>query len=75
MRYGLVLVRLGTFPPKMIIEELRSMNGVIDAYAVFGRFDVVVFMEGEDYYALKEVSDNVARVNGVKSTETLVHGD
>jgi hypothetical protein len=75
VRSGLVLVRLGTFPPKKIIEEIRSLKGVIDAYAVFGRFDIVVFMEAEDYYELKDVSDNVAGVNGVKSSETLVHGD
>lgn len=75
MRYGLVLLKIGAAPPLEILEGIRGIEGVLDAYAVFGRFDIVVFIEAEDYYGLKDVAAKVAGVGGIKSTETLVHGD
>ena len=75
MRYGLVLVKIGAAPPLEILEGIMRVEGVLDAYAVFGRFDIVVFIEAEDYYRLKDVAAKVAGVEGIKSTETLVHGD
>ena len=75
MRYGLMLVKIGAAPPLEILEGIRVVEGVLDAYAVFGRFDIVVFIEADDYYELKDVAAKVAGVEGIKSTETLVHGD
>ena len=75
MRNGLILVKLGATPPQKILESIRGVGGVLEAYAVFGRFDIVVFIEAEDYEKLKDVAAGVAGVQGIKSTETLVHGD
>lgn len=75
MRYGLVLVKVGAGSPQKIVETISEVGGVLDAYAVFGRFDIVVFIEEEDYYRLKDIAAEIAGVEGVKSTETLVHGD
>lgn len=75
MRYGLILVKTGATPPQEIIKGIGEIDGVLDAYAVFGRFDVVAFIEAEDYYKLKNIAAVVAGVEGIKSTETLVHGD
>lgn len=75
MRYGLVLVTSGASPPQKIVEGIRKLEGVLDAYVVFGRFDIVVFIGADDYYQLKDIASKIAGVKGVKSTETLVHGD
>lgn len=75
MRYGLVLVKVGAAPPLSILEGIKGVEGVLDAYVVFGRFDMVVFIEGEDYYELKDIAGKIAGIEGIKSTETLVHGD
>ena len=75
MRYGLILVRVGAASPQKTLEGIRGIEGVLDAYAVFGRFDIVAFIEADDYYKLKDVAGEVAGVEGIKSTETLVHGD
>lgn len=75
MRYGLVLVRIGAAQPQSILEEVRGVEGIKDAYAVFGRFDIVVFMEADDYYKLKDIAAEIAGIEGIESTETLVHGD
>ena len=75
MRYGLVLVKVGDAPPLSILEAIKGVGGVLDAYVVFGRFDIVVFIEAEDYYKLKDMAGKIAGIEGIKSTETLVHGD
>ncbi len=75
MRYGLILVKIGGAEPGKIVAVIGKIRGVLDAYAVFGRFDVAVFIGADDYYKLKDIAAEVAGVEGIKSTETLVHGD
>ena len=75
MRYGLVLIKIGNSRPGTVLDWVSNVKGILDIYAVFGRFDLVVFIGAEDYYGLKDIAAEVARVEGVKSTETLVHGD
>jgi DNA-binding Lrp family transcriptional regulator len=75
LRYGLVLVKVGAAAPLEILEGIKGVDGVLDAYVVFGRFDIVVFIEAEDYHELKDIAGKIAGIEGIKSTETLVHGD
>ena len=75
MRYGLVLIKIGNSRPGTVLDWVSNVKGILDIYAVFGRFDLVVFIGAEDYYGLKDIAAEVAGVEGVKSTETLVHGD
>ncbi|MFB0558088.1 MAG: hypothetical protein ACETVY_03115 [Candidatus Bathyarchaeia archaeon] len=75
MRYGLILVKIGGAEPGKIVAVIGKIGGVLDACAVFGRFDVAVFIGADDYYKLKDIAAEVAGVEGIKSTETLVHGD
>lgn len=57
-----------------ICRKASGISGVLDAYPVFGRFDVVVFIQGKDLQELKDVALKVAAMKGVKSTETLIEG-
>jgi len=75
MRYGLVLIKIGNSRPGTVLDWVSNVKGILDIYAVFGRFDLVVFIGAEDYYGLKDVAAEVAGIEGIKSTETLVHGD
>lgn len=75
MRYGLVLVKIGDIEPRKIVAVVGEIEGVLDTYAVFGRFDVAVFIGADNYYKLKDIAAEVAGVEGISSTETLVHGD
>jgi len=75
LRSGLVLVKISDAEPRKIVAAIGEIGGVLDAYAVFGRFDVAVFIVADDYYKLKDIAAEVAGVGGIKSTETLVHGD
>jgi len=53
-------------------EEAKKIKGVTDAYPVFGRFDLTVFLEAKDFEELKSAALKVNAIAGIKSTETLV---
>ncbi|MFQ5711298.1 MAG: Lrp/AsnC ligand binding domain-containing protein [Candidatus Geothermarchaeales archaeon] len=72
---GLMLIKAPAAQALKIAEEARKIEGVTDAYGVFGRFDAVVFIEGKSFHDLKDVARKVASLEGVKSTETLPQGD
>ena len=54
MRYGLILAKTGAQPPNITVDKIMKVDGVVDVYAVFGRFDLVIFIKAEDYYKLKD---------------------
>jgi len=56
MRYGLVLIKIGNSRPGTVLDWVSNVKGILDIYAVFGRFDLVVFIGAEDYYRLKDVA-------------------
>jgi DNA-binding Lrp family transcriptional regulator len=68
-----VLLRIDATKAKEILDEIRKIEGVKNAVGVFGRYDVVVMLEAKDLDELgKIVTEKIAAVPGVKSTETLI---
>ena len=47
------------------IRETRKIEGVVDAYAVFGRFDMVVLLEAKDFPTLMQTVVSVSALKGV----------
>jgi DNA-binding Lrp family transcriptional regulator len=54
-----------------ILDQVRAIIGVRKAYPTYGRFDIVVFVEVEDYRELRKVTTKINRIQGIRSTETL----
>jgi len=54
-----------------VLEAVKKVKGVKKAYVVYGRFDMVAFVEGPGYPALRELTAKINSVDGVRSTETL----
>jgi len=54
-----------------ILNTVKGMKKVKKAYFTFGRFDVVIFVEVEDYKELRKVTSEINEINGVRSSETL----
>jgi len=75
MTKALMLIKSSYGGALLISDEAKKIPGVKDAYPVFGRYDVVVFIEEADYQAAKAVAAKVAQLEGVRSTETLPEGD
>jgi len=70
--HGLILARATAKAATTVPEEAKKIKGVTDAYPVFGRFDLTVFLEAKDFEELKSAALKVNAIAGIKSTETLV---
>lgn len=72
---GVMLIRAAADASTKIVQGARKLREVVEAYPVFGRFDAVVFIVGQNFHELKRAAAKVAALKGVKSTETLAEGD
>jgi hypothetical protein len=69
---ALVLVRVASAPVVSdVVVSARQVEGVTEAFPVFGRFDVAVFVEARNFSEIGSVVERVRRIKGVRSTETL----
>ena len=66
-----VLLKAVPTKASMILDTVRKITGVRKAYATYGRFDLVVFVEVEDYKKLREITTRINGIEGIRSTETL----
>jgi len=66
-----ILLKVVPTKADMILETVKSIIGVQKAYFTYGRFDIVVFVEVEDYRRLREITTQINAIEGVRSTETL----
>jgi len=73
---AVMLIKSGGRVPRAVklATELKRMACVTDAYAVFGRFDIVAFLESDDVKQLFKAISRATRLPGIMSTETLVEG-
>ncbi len=70
------MIKSGGRVPRAVslADQLKSMTRVSDAYAVFGRFDIVAFFQGDDVRQVFEAVSKATKLAGIMSTETLVEG-
>ncbi len=71
MTRGVMLIRVSSKMTPSFVHEVNKIEGVSDAYAVFGRFDTVVFIEGKNFPEMKNVAIKVTHIKGIRSTETF----
>jgi uncharacterized protein with GYD domain len=55
-----------------LAAELKRIPYVTEAYAVFGRFDVVAFFEGKDVRELFTSVSEATKLEGIMSSESVV---
>jgi len=68
---ALVFVRAAAGKSLNAAEAIKKIEGVKEAYATTGRFDVVARVEAADLRAVGEtVVKKIQAVEGVRSTET-----
>ena len=73
---AVMLIKSGGRVPRAVnlAREIRRVAHVTDAYAVFGRFDIVAFLENDDVKELFKAISRATKLPGIMSTETLVEG-
>jgi len=56
-----------------VVKELRKIEGVEEAYTVYGVYDIVAKIRANSMDRLKEiVTWNIRRLNKVRSTLTMI---
>lgn len=56
-----------------VITDLKKVEGVIEAYVVYGVYDIVAKIKAETMDKLKDiVTWQVRRLNKVRSTQTMM---
>jgi hypothetical protein len=58
--------------PSYVVQELRGLEGVRMAHALFGPMDAIAFIEAPDLKALDEIVTMMYTVEGVSYTDTRV---
>jgi DNA-binding Lrp family transcriptional regulator len=66
-----ILLKIVPIKADDILDQVRDIIGVRKAYPTYGRFDIAVFVEVEDYRELRKVTTKINSVEGIRSTETL----
>ena len=66
-----VLLKVVPTRANVILPAVRKVSGVRKAYFTYGRFDLAVFVEAEDYKKLREITTHINSIEGIRSTETL----
>lgn len=59
-----------------VLKNLKKVNGVEEAYAVYGTYDIVVRVKADTMERLKEtVSAHIRKVSNVRATLTLMSSE
>ena len=67
-----VLIRTDPQQTKQVYKKVKSLEGVANITAVFGRFDLVVMIRALDLDAGSKLIAKIRQVDGVTATETLI---
>jgi len=67
-----ILARVVPGKASEALEAVKKFPEVKKAYFVFGRYDIVAFVEAPSYEAMTEITAGVNAVDSLKSTETLI---
>jgi DNA-binding Lrp family transcriptional regulator len=66
-----VLLKVVPTKADAILSAVKAIKEVRKAYFAYGRFDIIVFVEVNDYKHLRELTGKINDIPGVRSTETL----
>jgi uncharacterized protein with GYD domain len=66
-----VLLKVVPTKADAILSAVKVVKGIRKAFFTYGRFDIVVFLEVENYKQLRELTSQINEIAGVRSTETL----
>ena len=66
---AIILVRS---PKKLIAARLRKVKSVSDSFPTSGQFDAVAIIDVNELTQIKEIANEIQKINGVERTETMV---
>jgi len=73
MPMAFVLINAEIGSEEEVMKELKKVEGVVEAYVVYGVYDVVAKIKADTMDKLKDVVTwHVRRLNKVRSTLTMI---
>jgi len=71
MLNAVILLKIVPTKTEKILKLIKKMKNVRKTYFTYGRFDIVAFLEIDDYKEMRSVTGEINSIEGVRSTETL----
>ena len=65
-------VFITTKQPRLVVQAIRKIPGVVKADALFGTPDAIAIVEGEDIASMDSVIDRIVEVPEIESTDSKV---
>lgn len=76
MPTAFVLINADSGSERKLLEQIRKMDGVIEAHLVYGTFDIIAKVETKSLEELREhISVKTRKLDNVLSTMTLIVAD
>jgi DNA-binding Lrp family transcriptional regulator len=76
MNKALVLLTLETSSERKVLDELKNLEGVVEAHFLYGPYDAYVLIEAKDSSVLHDlVIDQIRTIEGINSTMTCFVAD
>lgn len=73
MPIAFILINTEIGSENNVLESLKEVEGIQEAYSVYGVYDIVVKIEAESMDKLKDiVTWRIRRLNKVRSTLTMI---
>ena len=66
-----ILLKVVPTKANKILQQIRNIAKVRKTYPTYGRFDIAIFLEVEDYRELRKKTTQINSIEGIRSTETL----
>jgi DNA-binding Lrp family transcriptional regulator len=66
---GIILVKS---PKKLIAARLRKISSILDSFPTSGQFDAVAIVDVTELTQIKEITNQIQKINGVERTETMI---
>ena len=59
-------------PKKLIAVRLKKILYVTDSFPTSGQFDAIVIIDVKELSQIKDIANQIQKINGVERTETMV---
>jgi hypothetical protein len=58
-------------PKKLIAARLKKISSVADSFPTSGQFDAVAIIDVKELLEIKEVANQIQRINGLKFNDAM----
>lgn len=67
-----ILIKTVPLETTSVLEKTKSLKGIRKVFVVYGRYDMVAFVQASGYPEVRKLTGEINSMPGVRSTETLV---